>query len=340
MAEDTTYLVSGDRVAELEARNDDVENDFQGSEIFSGGSNTGRGEEGRVEGDCCAEGGCYSRNSNSFSIQSGDIVLPPTSSRPHSIPHGKIYTKLFPVIHKAVRCIFLTEKIPVLPVIILAFLCGVTIALGVLVWQVYPLGFNINIESVQVPDHSSSKNWDAYQAALAKQIYNDTKSTSNSDNGGKDSSNTMFGGDEFKSASTSTSSDCCGGYRHQRRVKTGWVLEIVYRGRKNKNLLVEDRIEYMHKIEDHIYNLPSYKNVCHFFRTYGVCAPVNSLLTYVYDLRDNGSYLFPGTGINPDWKSKLVELSVSGKEGLLWYTGSQVAENLTTPLLRAQVSSL
>lgn len=290
------------------------------------------------EEDCS---GCYSRKVGSFSIQSGDIISPPSSppqSQPRSVPRGKLYTKLFPIVHKMVKCVFFSERVPISPLIILLVLSITTFLIGFGVWWKYPPTYNISIESVQVPDHSSSIHWDAYQAALLNQIYNDTNpssaDTSDDASNKKEHSNS---GNEFKSESKS--GGCCDTfYNHQARMHGSWILELVYRvrsGRKNKNLLEDNRIEHLHSIERHIYNLDSYKKVCHFQYGEGVCDPINSLLTYIYpQSKEDGSY-----GYDPDWRTELDPRHIDKNklERVLWYTGGQIGDNLETQLLRAQV---
>ena len=317
------------------------EDDGDGIERGQGASGTSHSEEGRDEG--CVEGGCYRRNNPApLSVQSGDIVLPATPSQPHVVSHGKVYTKLFPIVHKAVKVVFYSEKVPIIPIVILALLLMVMAGMILLIVFVFPPSFNINIQSVQVPNHASTKHWDAYQAALAGQYYNDSIPTDNSASG-KDYSGSLFdGGNELKGESDSKSVDCCSSYyRHQRVMQGAWILELVYRvreGQPNNNVLENDRIEYLHEFEEYIYDLPQYKTVCHFKDHNEVCDPINSILTYLYQRNDDGSA--KDEELSPNWKADFdpSQLKVSQLEHLLWYTGGQIGENYSTPLLRAQVT--
>lgn len=327
MAEDEERLVP---LTDLSPDEDEVneEDDNGGSGNFPGESN----RRNRDQEDCCA---CYSRNVNSLSIQSGDIVTSPPQPQPRTLPRGKLYTKLFPVVHKIVKYVFFSERVPISPLIILLLLTITTFLVGIGVWWRYPPTYNISIESVQVPDHSSSLHWDAYQAAVLNQIYNDTEEPSSVNVTKKhfDSDN------EFRSE---VKRDCCSSPICIQRMHGSWILELVYRvrsGRKNKNLLEDDRIKHLHSIERYIYNLDSYKKVCHYFPNTQVCDPINSLLTYIYEQRmEDGSYV--NDAIPPaDWKSKLdpSKLSEEKLEKMLWYTGGQINGNFETELLRAQV---
>ena len=336
-------------MAEEEEEEDVGEGEAGEVKLFQGETEQRDGAQRKGGEECCVDnGGCCSRNTNSISIQSGDIVQspPPSPSGFPTIKHGRVYSKLFPHVHRAVKYIFYSEKTAFVPLMILTALIVVTAILGVLVFKVYPLTFNISIDSIQVPDHSSTKHWDAYQAALANQIYNESasKSTSDLESGSttKSYSDDLLGENDLKSTNEFKSSGCCSSYRPQGTMHGGWVLELVYRvraGREDRNLLRDDRIKHLHKIEDHIYQLSSYKSVCHFAFHNQVCDPVNSLLTYLYPQnKDDGSYVNPD--LDPNWKDKLTlyELSEKDREQLYWYAGGKVGEDLTVELLRAQVS--
>ena len=291
---------------------------------------------------CCEEGGgacCHSNNHRPLSVQSGDIVRPSTPSLPPS--HSLAYRKLFPYVHKVVSKVFVFERYSAVPCGILAFLVLVTAVMAYLVLGgIYPLTYNISIESVQVPDHESSIHWDAYQAALQQQIYNETNP--NTLHGGSSATSKNYGGgggggggNEQKAVS-SPSSCCANGYSHQRTMHGTWVLELVYRGRGGKNLLETRHIEYLHSIEEHIYNLPKYKTVCHFAFYNQVCDPINSLLTYLYPRSKEDGSLERDT-LPDNWENSIdySKLSVQEAEQLLWYTGGNIGN---TSLLRAQVS--
>ena len=305
-----------------------------------------------ASGDVAAKSGCCDEGVHSpLSVQSGDIVLPP--ARPQPASHSRVYNKLFPIVHKVVKYVFFSENIPIVSLMILIVLSVVTGILGYLVWGVFPLTFNISIQSVQVPNHESSKHWDAYQAVLEQQIYDEShssslpKSMSGYDSVTKSFSDPLFGGDGGRGggggggeAKGINDGRCCRS-GSQTTMHGTWVLELVYRGRNGKNLLENDRIKYLHKIEEHIYNLPDYESVCHFAYNDGVCDPINSILTYLYPRNtEDGSFKYDD--LLPNWKSQFdpSQLTSSELEQLLWYTGGKIGDNLTTPLLRAQVRLL
>ena len=347
MADDKEYLVAPMAEDEEEEEEDVGEGEAGEVKLFQGETEQRDGAQRKGGEECCVDNeGCCSRNTNSISIQSGDII-PPSASRFPTIKHGRVYSKLFPLAHRAVKYVFYSEKTAIVPLLSLTALIVITAILGVLVFKVYPLTFNISIDSIQVPDHSSTKHWDAYQAALANQIYNDSssKSTSDLESGSTTKSysdDDLLGKNDFKSTDEFKSSGCCSAHRPQGTMHGGWVLELVYRiraGREDRNLLRDDRIKYLHTIEDHIYQLSSYKSVCHFAYSNQVCDPVNSLLTYLYPQnKDDGSYVNPN--LDPNWKEELTlyELSEKDREQLYWYAGGKVGGNLTVELLRAQVS--
>ena len=323
----------------------------EGEEKGEKGDIGGKGEEKLYDVDlghdptngCCGEGGCcHSNNHRPLSVQSGDIVRPPSSSLPPS--HSRSYRKLYPYVLKAVSYAFWPEKYAVVPLLVLVVLSSVAIMLGCLVlFNVFPLTYNISISSVQVPDHESSIHWDAYQAAVEKQFFNETNPNTFSGDSSVSSKNLLSddggggggGGNEEKAASSSSS--CCNSGSSQRRMHGTWVLELVYRGRGGRNLLETRHIEYLHSIEEHIYNLPKYSTVCHFAFRNPVCDPVNSLLTYLYPRSTDDGSLLRDT-LPDDWRESVdtSQLTVEQAEQLLWYTGGNIGN---TSLLRAQVSS-
>ena len=236
------------------------------------------------------------------------------------------------------------EKYALIPLLILIFLFALAITLGCLVlFKVYPLTYNISISSVQVPNHESSIHWDAYEAAVANQFYNETNpytmtegssATTKgylSDTGGEGGG----GGNEEKAAS-SPSSSCCYTGSNQRRMHATWLVELVYRGRGGRNLLETQHIEYIHTIEEHIYNHPKYQSVCHYQYKNPVCDPINSLLTYLYPRSKVNGSLEVDT-LPPNWRESIdtSQLTVEQAEQLLWYTGGNIGN---TSLLRGQVS--
>ena len=350
--EDNDVLISHPLMSDGTVEEDDVKGSERESRKL--GDPVPSGEGGEV---CCGEGeGCYPcRDHRPLSVQSGDIIPPPSPS-PSPSPHGKVYTKLFPFVHAIIKRVFFTVDlcnvtIPLAAIAILILMVLVTFALGCVVWIVYQPTFNINIESVQIPNHPSSKHWDAYQAALEQHILGSPSSSSSeidntypaksSKDKLNDNSRNDGAGSELKSVGKEGGGRCCdSSIRHQRKMHGTWILEMVYQSKNGESLLENKHIEYLNTIEEHIYNLSEYKSVCHFAYTPGVCDPINSILTYLYPRNPDGS-LVSGKPIE-DWKTRFdpAQLNTSQLEQLLWYTGGKVGDNYSTPLLRAQVRLL
>lgn len=274
-----------------------------------------------------------------LSIQSGDITRPAPSDE---VSKSGFYTFLFSIVHRCVKVLFFEVKvgcvrIPIVSWIPLVFSIAVAIALGLVAVFKFPPTLNINIvESFRIPDHVSAIHWDAYQAAL----------------GGHLAGNGSTGGDAIHRNRRESegfdlqrrSSEGCPTDPHtQHYVHGSWLLDLVFvvpEDRADRNVLTQERINYIHSVEEHIYNSSAYKNFCHKSRNSDVCDPITSLLTYLYPRQSDGSYKYGPDGLVPDVQAALFRLK-SDLSLALWFTGGQVSlvngSFVTATLLRSQI---
>ena len=277
-----------------------------------------------------------------LSIQSGDITRAAPSDE---VRKNAFYNTLFTFVHYYVKIFFFEVKvgcvrIPIVSWFPLMFSIALAIVLGLVAVFKFPPTVNINIvESFRIPDHVSAIHWDAYQAASGGNI------AGNGSNGGgavhrnrRELSPT--GGVDLRRRS----SNGCPTYTHtQRYVHGSWLMDLVFvvpEDRADRNVLTQERIRYIHSVEEHIYNTSAYKNVCHKSGNSDVCDPITSILTYLYPRQSDASYKYGPDGLVPDVQAALLRLK-SDLSIAMWFTGGQVSlingSFVTATLLRSQI---
>ena len=283
-----------------------------------------------------------------LSIQSGDIVRETIPNE--EVPKGTLYAFFFRAIHALVKIIIAKRCLPQLQwipsfVLFLSAL-GYAVLFGLVAFVLFPPSLNLTIRSFGIPDHITSENWDAFQAATNGMIVgrNDTETDGSfSSKSFKDYFGFPTNHGSMRSFPTSglqtksSSSNPCNPYTTQNCIHPDWILDIVFRASDGVNLLSEDHLGFIHRIEEHIYNDPDYKDFCHKMPDYDICDPVSSLLTYLYPRYLNGSYEnAKGDHLVPNLREVLLYLKENVTE-ILYYTGGQIGPNLTASLLRSQV---
>ena len=275
-----------------------------------------------------------------LSIQSGDITRPAPSPSTDTRKSG-FYAFLFPIVHKCVKVLFFQKKvgrveIPITSWIPLFLSTVIPTILFIVAFLKFPPTVNLNIvKSFQIPDHISSIHWDAYTAAIDGRL-----ASENGDVIQRRRRDLPSIGLDLQRRS----SGYCPSYPYtQRTMHTAWYMDLVFRvpdTNADRNILTEERIRYIHSIEEHIYNDPTYLTVCHKSQSSGVCDPITSLLTYLYPREKDGSYKYGSDGLVPNIQTTLFGL----KQNLsvaLWFTGGQASvingSFVTATLLRSQI---
>ena len=216
----------------------------------------------------------------SFSVQSGDIQritpLEETDDVRDVNTLGlkeKLIHQLQKTFYKVVNVFFSNFVLPVLTLLVV--LVVVPLVLILLAIFVYPPQLDLSLRSFQIPNHESSLNYDALQMALKPHV------TSSDDGKHKR--------DVGPPACT----------ERQIRRKS-WMLDLFFVSKDGGNILTENRIKQIHKIEQdvvkHKYGDLGYEDFCHKSKPYERCDPLNSLLTYFYPSYDGTKWLYDGNG--------------------------------------------
>ena len=259
---------------------------------------------------------------------------------------GGLYAAAFPAVHAAVKVLFYHERFSLVPIgwLVLHFI--LTAVLVVLALFIYPPSLNLTIEAFSIPNHPSQIHWDAFTAAKDGKIWND--SVSNNDPSGSD---VVYDpqqplGKNILKRNIIEGCDRDPSKHYQTRLHVVWELDLVFRVPESnpdpsKNILTEERIRRIHDIEEHIYNLPDYKDFCHKGLRADFCDPINSLLTWLYPRhKENGSFVYNPDHLTHNLTDALLQLK-NNHTNALWFTGGQVtvinSTNFVAKLLRSQV---
>ena len=258
---------------------------------------------------------------------------------------GGLYAFMFPIVHFVTKFMFFHQRFSLVPIVMVGLHFLLTLMLVFLAVFLYPPALNLTIEAFSIPNHPSQIHWDAYTAAKAGKVWNDSvnaDSTSQSEpplplgKGTKDilKRNIIEGCERNPNG------------HYQTRLHIIWELDLVFRVPEsnpdpNKNILTEERIRRIHEIEEHIYNVPDYKDFCHKGVNVDFCDPINSLLTWLYPRhKGNGSFVYNPDHLTHNLTDSLLQLK-NNYTNALWFTGGQVTiVNSTTfiaKLLRSQV---
>ena len=270
---------------------------------------------------------CCSRRTNGlFSIQSGDIELTPPGEDNEEDGREETQTVLsrfrenlrrifHSAVHKAVN-IFFANFIPSM-VTLVVFLVLIPVGLSCMAYFVYPPQLDLSLRSFQIPNHESSLNYDAYQMALHPYVPEDDKQS------------------RRKRATTCSDS--------QYILSSLWIMDLFYVSKDGKNILTEDRLAQIHKIEkyiiqEHKFGNQGYKDFCHISHN-GICDPLNSLLTFFYPSYDEtGSKLiYDGNGDVIEPVKETLALAFQS-ESSYWYVDSKFSiDKMESKLLRSQL---
>ena len=253
-----------------------------------------------------------------FSIQSGDIQRVTPEDETEDVVDvntlsfkGKFIHMVHQTIYKVVR-IFFANFIP--PLVTLFILFAVPLTLILLAAFVYPPQVDLSLRSFQIPNHESSRNYDAFQMALDPYV-------ATSDNDNSDS--------RRKRACT-----------RQQSLQTTWALDLYYVSKDGGNILTPKRIGQIHNVEQnvvkHKYSDLGYENVCHRSNSNSEeCDPLNSLLTFFYPRIQNGKYVFDGNGDTLQDINSTLALAFQ-IESSYWY-GDFKNNNTESKYLRSQL---
>ena len=260
---------------------------------------------------------------------------------------GGLYAFMFPIVHFVVRYVYYHQRFSLLPIVKVVAHFLLTVMFVFLAVYQYPPALNLTIEAFSIPNHPSQIHWDAYTAAKGGKIWNDSVKAGNDDpfeppppleKGSKNNNilkrNIIEGCDRSR-------------YGHyQTRLHIIWELDLVFRVPESnpdpdKNVLTEERIRRIHEIEEHIYNLPDYKDFCHKGVNVDFCDPINSLLTWLYPRhKENGSFIYNPDHLTHNLTDSLLQLK-NNHTNALWFTGGQVtiinSTSFIAKLLRSQV---
>lgn len=274
---------------------------------------------------------------------------PPATSRPSR--RGGLYGFLFPYVHATVRCLFYSFKLGCLDVplasigtLLLNLILVLAVLLAIMLSSFRPR-INMSIKSFGIPDHPAQVHWDAFNAAKSNKFADDSPLI---DSALPDevvrkrrSSSTLFTRSAYPNCELSSST--------QNAIHKNWEMDLVFRvpsdaAKEDDNILRQDRITYIHSIEEAVYNCEGYENVCRLHRESGTsyCYPLSSLLSWLY-LRDpkTGNYVYNTTDrFTPDLPSTLR--AISNLSVALWFTGGEANFSddfsfVEAKLLRSQI---
>lgn len=258
---------------------------------------------------------------------------------------GGLYAFMFPIVHTVVKFVFYHQKFSLVPIVMMGGHVALTVMFVLLALFIYPPSLNLTIEAFSIPNHPSQIHWDAYTAAKNGKIWNDSVSKVDSSPSyepplplGK--SNKILKRNIIEGCTRDPN------VRYQTRLHVVWELDLVFRvpdsnPDPDKNILTEQRIRRIHEIEEHIYNLPDYKDFCHKGLRTDFCDPINSLLTWLYPRhKENGSFVYNPDHLTHNLTDSLLQLK-NNHTNALWFTGGQVtiinSTSFIAKLLRSQV---
>ena len=261
----------------------------------------------------------------SLSIQSGDITRTRrTEELPDAGNGGLVYTFLFPRLHRVVKVACCHPACSLVIAILLLLTTVLTSVLALLLW---PPTLNFSLRSFQAPNHVSAVRWDALRAAVNGNFTYEGAAGSpvaRSPPEGAPPSPTKRASGVWP--------PCPSNGQTQRIMHAYWALSLVYvvpKGSPDQNVF--SRLARIYDIEQHIYNDPGYSNFCHKCWTCTTCDPVNSVLTYFYNNKQQ-----PNSGLVKDTRSRLSSILSQYPASVLWYTGGKL-NNYSSALLRSEV---
>lgn len=276
----------------------------------------------------------------------GALLLQPIEAVPE--PKRGCYSAVFPVLHRIVKSDFFSISLckgrfdfPLLSIFKLVLNFILVIVIMIVSAIKYPPIINVSIESFGIPSNPAQVHWDAFQAAKDDQfiIANTSLPPINTNllRRRRESPNTL------QTRSKVPFPDCPPSSITQHAIHLNWEMDLIFRvpeGAEDDNILRRDRIDYIHKVEETIYNSTEYKHFCH-KRSNQLCDPLNSILTWLYP-RDpkTGNYIYnTPDGFTPDLDSTISSLSANLSVAL-WFTGGEVSKvnnSYTAKLLRSQI---
>ncbi len=260
---------------------------------------------------------------------------------------GGLYAFMFPIVHFIVRYVYYHEKFSLVPIVKVGAHHFLTLMFVLLAVYQYPPALNLTIEAFSIPNHPSQIHWDAYTAAKGGKIWNDSVMADSTDDQygsplpvGKSLNNDILKRNIIEGCERNPNG------HYQTRLHIIWELDLVFRVPESnpdpdKNILTEERIRRIHEIEEHIYNVPDYKDFCHKGVNVNFCDPINSLLTWLYPRhKQNGSFVYNPDHLTHNLTESLLQLK-NNYTNALWFTGGQVtvvnSTSFIAKLLRSQV---
>ena len=259
---------------------------------------------------------------------------------------GGLYAVAFPIVHKVVKYVYFHQRFSLVPIGMVGGHILLTVMFFLLAWFIYPPSLNLTIEAFTIPNHPSQIHWDAYTAAKNGKIWNDSVSNTDSTSSSYDSSLPLGKSNNILKRNIIEGCNRNPNAHYQTRLHIFWELDLVFRVPDSnldpdKNILTEQRIRRIHEIEEHIYNLPDYKDFCHKGLRADFCDPINSLLTWLYPRhKQNGSFVYNPDHLTHNLTDSLLQLK-NNHTNALWFTGGQVtivnSTSFIAKLLRSQV---
>ena len=255
---------------------------------------------------------------------------------------GGLYAFMFPFVHLVVRYMYYHQRFSLIPILKLGGHMIFTLMFILLAVYKYPPALNLTIEAFSIPNHPSQIHWDAYTAAQAGKIWNDSVMAEND----QLEPQLPLGKNNILKRNIIEGCNRNPNGHYQKRLHIIWELDLVFRVPESnpdpdKNILTEKRIRRIHEIEEHIYNLPDYKDFCHKGVNVDFCDPINSLLTWLYPRhKENGSFVYNPDHLTHNLTDSLLQLK-NNHTNALWFTGGQVtiinSTSFIAKLLRSQV---
>lgn len=279
-------------------------------------------------------------------VASSATVVSSSPPAPHK-SRGGLYGRIFNFVQLYVQKAFYSSKIGRVncPVVSIGMLVLNLLILSIIVAIAatrFPPRININIkESFGIPNHPAQIHWDAFEAAKEGQFDN----TSQLSDLAPVSTNQELRKRRNALQPRSVTSEDCQSSNTQYALHINWEMDLVFRvpaSNSDKNILRQDRISYIHEIEERIYTSSEYKNFCHKRRGSNLCDPLNSLLTWLYPRDPNtGLYIYDTPdGFTPDLPGTVRSLSANLSVAL-WFTGGAInfvnTTDIEAKILRSQI---